>query len=400
MTKQDTKRFTRVPGNFQGFLAGDYASGSLLLLATLVAILVANGPFSDPYRHFLERSLLLRIGPFALKETVREWINATLMALFFLSVGLEIKREIVLGSLNSLRKAALPVAGAIGGMLVPAFIYAWMNWNQPSVVGWAIPMATDPAFAIAILSVLRTRIPMGLRAFLISLAVVDDIGAIIVIALVYHEGFLLTPILISLAIVILLLLINRAGVQSLLPYLILGVFLWFAILGSGIHTSIAGVILALTIPVTSQAKELDAPLTRLEHMLAPWVNYLILPVFALSNAAISFQGISLSSILLTPVVTGLFLGLLLGKPLGIVFVSFMAVLFRAAHLPDGVRWEHLIGAGFLGGIGFTTSIFLANLAFAGDLRFGYSKIGILSASMIAAILGWLILMKIPSTEHE
>jgi NhaA family Na+:H+ antiporter len=285
-------------------------------------------------------------------------------------------------------------------MLTPAFIYALMNWNRPSMIGWAIPMATDPAFAITILSVLRSRIPAGLRAFLVSLAVVDDIGAIVVIALIYHEGFLLPPILISLAIVILLLLINRAGVSSLLPYLILGAFLWVAFKGSGIHTSVAGVVLALTIPVRSLNQEQNVPLIRLEHALIPWVNYLILPVFALSNAGITFQDVSFATIVLTPVVPGIFLGLLIGKPLGIVLASFLAVFLRAAHLPQGVYWKHIAGAGFLGGIGFTTSIFLANLAFAGNLLFDQSKIGILTASIFAATLGWLILMKVSTAERQ
>jgi NhaA family Na+:H+ antiporter len=243
---------------------------------------------------------------------------------------------------------------------------------------------------------------VGLRAFLVTLAVVDDIGATIVIALVYHEGFLLFPILISLAILILLLLINKAGVQNLFPYLVLGVFLWAAFMAAGIHTSVAGVILALTIPVRSHHTGEDGPATRLQDALTPWVNYIILPVFALSNAGITFLGTSLSAVFLAPVVVGTFLGLLIGKPLGIVAACFAAVLLHLAHLPEGVSWRHLVGAGLLGGIGFTTSMFLAGLAFGGDVLFDYSKIGILPASVSAAILGWLFLRMIsrPETANQ
>jgi len=360
---------------------------------------MANGPLSEAYHSLLEYNPTLRVGPLEITETAREWINKTLMAVFFLTVGLEIKRELVQGSLSSVRKAALPVAGAIGGMLVPALIFVLINWNQPGIVGWAIPMATDPAFAIAVLSILRNRIPTGLRAFLVTLAVVDDIGATIVIALVYPDGFLPFPILVGLAVVILLLLINKAGVQSLLPYLFLGIFLWMAFIESGIHTSVAGVILALTIPVNSAYKDRAGPATRLENGLVPWVNYFILPLFALANAGISFRESSLSAMFRTPVAIGVFLGLLLGKPMGIVAACVAAVYLGAAHLPAGVRWKHLIGAGFLGGIGFTTSIFLANLAFVENVLFDHSKIGILSASMIAAVLGW-VLLKISTKQGE
>jgi NhaA family Na+:H+ antiporter len=400
MKRQIPQRAVLIFQNIQVFLRSDYASGSLLLLATLGAMFLANGPLSGSYYHLLDYNLTLRIGSLEITEIAREWINKTLMAIFFLTVGLEIKEELVLGSLSSVRKAALPVTGAIGGMLVPALIFVLINRHQPSIVGWAIPMATDPAFAIAILTVFRNQIPSGLRAFLVALAVVDDIGATIVIALIYHERFFLIPILVSLAIIILLFLINRAGVQNLLPYLCLGILLWVAFIGSGIHTSVAGVILALTIPVRSRDKGQKGPVARLEHTLVPWVNYFILPIFALSNAGIIFQGTTLSAIFLTPVVIGVFLGLLIGKPLGIVTACLVAVYLDFAHLPKGVRWRHLVGAGFLGGIGFTTSIFLANLAFAGGMLFDYSKIGILSASVSAAILGCILLMVISPAESK
>jgi NhaA family Na+:H+ antiporter len=400
MNKQQTFQPASMLQNFQSFLNNDYAIGSLLLLATLGAILLPNGPWSDSYQVFLQHNLTLRLGPLEITENIQDWINSTLMAVFFLNVGLEIKQELVLGSLSSARKAALPVAGAIGGMIVPALVFTMFNWRQLTIIGWAIPMATHPAFAIAILSVLRNRIPAGLRAFLVTLAVVDDIGATLVIALVYHEGFSLLPILISAAIVLLLLLLNKASVRSLFPYLILGIFLWVAFMESGIHTSVAGVILALTIPVRSRHADQAGPVTRLERVLTPWVNYGILPVFALSNAGITFQGISLSAIFLTPVVVGIFLGLLVGKPMGIVAACLAVASLNLAHLPDGVRWRHLLGAGFLGGIGFTTSIFLANLAFTGDVLFDHSKIGILPASVSAAIIGWLVLRMIAGTEGE
>lgn len=400
MKRQRPRQSAPILHNLQVFFRSDYASGSLLLLATLGAILLANGHLSGPYHQLLEYNLTLRVWPLDSTETVREWLNKTLMAVFFLTIGLEIKQELVRGSLGSARKAALPVAGAIGGMLVPALMFAFINWNQPSIVGWATPMATDPAFAIAILSVLRNRIPKGLRAFLVTLAVVDDIGATIVIALIYHEGFLLFPILISLALVTLLLLINKAGVQSLFPYLIIGVFLWAAFIESGIHTSVAGMILALTIPLRSPYGEQASPVNRLENALVPWVNYFILPLFALSNAGIIFQETSLSTIFLEPVVMGVFLGLLIGKPIGIVAACIAAVYLGVTHLPKGIGWRHLLGAGFLGGIGFTTSIFLASLAFKVGVLFDYSKIGILSASISAAILGWFLLLISPRVNES
>lgn len=382
------------------FFGGDFGKGSLLILATLGAIFMVNGPFSESYQHILEQQLTIKVPPLDTSLAVRDWINAMLMSIFFFSVGLEIKREITSGSLHSIQKAMLPVAGALGGMIVPALIFVIFNWEKPGIVGWAIPMATDPAFVIAILAVLRKRIPAGLRAFLVTLAVVDDIGATIVIALVYHDGFNLAPALIGLGIVILLLLINRVGVQSLIPYLLLGIILWVSFIESGIHTSVAGVILALTIPMNIRHKEQVSPLEKLEHALLPWVNYLILPVFALANAGFVLQKLSISDIFLNPVVSGIFLGLLVGKPIGIITACMLAARLHIAHLPQGVRWKDLIGAGFLGGIGFTTSIFLASLAFKGDTLFEYSKLGILPASLSAAILGWFFLRAVSPKEKE
>lgn len=386
--------------NFQGFLHSDYSSSSLLVLATLVAIFMANGLFSEPYLQVLQHNLTLQLGPLSITETVRAWINATLMAVFFLTVGLEIKQEVALGSLSSFRQASLPVAGAIGGMAVPAAIFLLWNWNQSGVHGWAIPMATDPAFVIAILSVLRHRVPTGVRTFLIALAVVDDIGATVVIALVYNEGVHLAPLLISLIIVLLLALINKAGVKNLATYLLLGVFLWMAFLKSGIHTSIAAVILAFMVPVRSTGPILDAPLNRLERCLAPWVNYLILPVFALSNAGISFQETSLAGAFQSSIAPGVFFGLVIGKPLGIMVVSFLAVWLKVSRLPIGVHWQHMASASVLCGIGFTTSIFLASLAFEGGTQFAQSKIGILSASLVAALVGGVSILRATLAKNE
>jgi NhaA family Na+:H+ antiporter len=389
------RQSTSILALFLAFFRSDYASGSLLLLATLGAILLANGPVSAQYQQLLRSTWTVGVRPVEMTETVGEWLKAALMAVFFLAIGLEIKQELVMGSLSSGRKAALPVAGALGGMLTPALIFAFINRDRASVTGWAIPMATDPAFAIAILSVLRNRIPAGVRAFLVTLAVVDDIGATLVIALVYHAGLSLLPILVSLVIVTVLLVLNEAGVQSLFPYLLLGMFLWLAFIESGIHTSVGGMLLALTIPVRAPDQEQPSPGIRLENALLPWVNFCILPLFALLNAGIVFQELSRSTIFLEPIVIGVALGLLIGKPFGILMACFTAVSLGVAHLPRGVGWRHLLGVGFLGGIGFTTSIFLASLAFQEGASFDYSKIGILVASGSAAVVGSLLLLIAP-----
>ncbi|MDZ7845226.1 MAG: Na+/H+ antiporter NhaA [Anaerolineales bacterium] len=386
--------------NSPDFLNSDLVSAAVLVLATLAALIAANGPTSGGYDAVFDTSLRLNFGPWDVKQTVREWANALLMAIFFFSVGLEIKQELVAGSLSSRRSALMPAAGALGGMVIPGLIFIFLNRGQETITGWAIPMATDPAFTIAILSTLRKQVPQGLRALILALAVVDDIGATIVIALVYHHGLKLSPLMIILAISSLLLLMNRAGVQRLLFYFLVGGVLWVVFLDSGIHTSVGGVLLAMMIPAEKKGEGKGSLLVDVERSLSPWIKYLILPLFAFCNAGIYLREISLIQSLQSSVFSGSFWGLVAGKPAGILLFSSLAVLLGAAHLPRGIRWSHVAGGGFLSGIGFTTSIFLAGLAFGGGSAYKQSVLAILLASSVAALVGSVILIMIPSGDER
>ncbi|HEX2613327.1 MAG TPA: Na+/H+ antiporter NhaA [Fibrobacteria bacterium] len=377
---------------FRRFAALESAAGILLLGFALLALAWANSSWADLYFHLREFALPVQgLRGTAKSVTVEFLVNDALMAVFFLLVGLEIKRELVAGELNSLRRAALPAAGALGGMLVPAAIFIAWNSNGPAHRGWGIPMATDIAFALGVITLLGKRVPAGLKVFLAALAILDDLGAILVIALFYSGEVHFPALAAAGAIVAGLLLLNRAGVRRRMPYLIAGPFLWAALLLSGLHATLAGVLLAFCIPHGGAASADEAsPSEKIETTLGPWVNFAILPLFALVNAGIALSP-RVTGTLLEPLGLGIVLGLCLGKPLGITFFSWLAVRLRFATLPANVRWPHLLGAGILGGIGFTMSIFIAGLGLPDRALLNGAKLAVLAASSIAGIVGCLVL---------
>ena len=372
------------------FLHLEAASGVILFCAAMLALLMANSPWQPIYHAFLELPVRLQMGALDLHKPLLLWINDGLMAIFFLLVGMEIKREMQEGSLSSLRQASLPVLAAIGGMVFPALLY-WLVIRDHAELtsGWAIPMATDIAFALGVLSLLGSRIPTALKVFLLALAIIDDLGAIMVIALVYTDELHLLPLAMAAGLSVLLLLANRMRVMHLGIYLVLGAFLWIAVLKSGIHATIAGVILGFAIP--HRRAHPDTPLRRLEHQLHPWSSYFILPLFAFANAGLSFDGLSWSD-LTSGLPLAIIIGLLVGKPLGVLLTCWSAVKSGLAVLPANVTWRQLSGLAVLCGIGFTMSIFIAGLAFdSAGTHFELARFGILLGSLLAAVLGYSLL---------
>ncbi len=372
------------------FLKLEAASGILLMLVTVLALLSANSMLSPLYNAFLELPVQLRLGPLDLNKPLILWINDGLMAIFFLLVGLEVKREILQGELSSLPKLALPGIAAVGGMVVPALIYVLINSGDPvALKGWAIPAATDIAFALGILSLLGNRVPSVLKLFLLTLAILDDLGAIVIIALFYSAD--LSVIALGLAALSLGVLywLNRRGTIKLSPFLIVGAILWVCVLKSGVHATLAGVALAFAIPLRTGEK--PSPLLHLEHSLHPWVAFAIMPIFAFSNAGVSLSGLSFAD-LLAPVPLGIAAGLFMGKQLGIFLFAFVAVKIRIARLPDGTNWLEFYGMSILCGIGFTMSLFIASLSLdpSGPLA-APGRLGVLSGSFISALSGYFIL---------
>jgi Na+:H+ antiporter, NhaA family len=433
----DAPLIERVLGPFQRFVATTAAGGIVLLATTAIALLWANSGWAESYHHLWETPLTIGTPSVNLTLSLHAWVNDALMAVFFFLVGLEIKRETLVGELATRRSATLPVVAALGGMVVPALIYALINGGGSGAAGWGIPMATDIAFALGILALLGDRVPTGLRVFLAALAIADDLGAVLVIALFYTSAINWTALAGVGVVVLLLFALNRAGARSPLTYAILGVVLWVFMLKSGVHATIAGVLLALTVPARTRISEAQflaeaessladfraadepgttvlsnqghqealqrlenaadlaqAPLQRMEHALHRVVAFVIMPVFALANAGVPLTGVSAA--MGSPIALGVALGLLLGKPLGIMIASLAAVRAGAADLPTGVTWRHLHGASWLAGIGFTMSLFVAGLAF-GDLAvLDTAKIGVLGASGIAGIAGYMLLRKTTS----
>jgi len=377
---------------FLRFFQAEANSGIYLLASVGLALVLAN-TWPDSYTSALSHEFTLGIGAASLTEPLISWINEGLMTIFFFVVGLEIKRELLIGELSRLKQAVLPVMAAIGGMLVPAGIYILINASGDGAHGWGIPMATDIAFAIGVLALLKKRIPFALKVFLTALAIIDDIGAVIIIAIFYTDSVSLTALAVSLGLFILLLLANSLGVKSVSVYMLLGLGLWLAMFDSGVHATIAGVLLALTIPAISHKKSKprpEPPLQKLERILEPWVAYLIVPVFALANAGVRFSDNPLAS-LSEPIGLGIVLGLVLGKQLGVTLFSWIAVRTGIGSMPRGVTWRHLHGAACLAGIGFTMSLFVTLLAFEQASQLAAAKIAILAASMIAGLLGWMLL---------
>ena len=372
-------------------LSREALAGLVLLAAAVLALIVANSPWHGLYNQLLESHVALGVAPFVLEKSLLHWINDGLMAIFFLVVGLEIKREMVKGALSSTKTAALPVIGAIGGMLLPAAIYAAINWGDPVAIrGWAIPAATDIAFAVGVLALLGPRIPLALKVFLLALAIIDDLGAIIIIALFYTTDLSVTALALAALGIAALALLNFAGSVRIWPYLLIGLFVWICVLKSGVHATLAGVATALAIPLTTNRDGESNPLERLEHTLSPWVSFLILPVFAFANAGVSLAGITMDQAL-SSVPLGIALGLVLGKSIGIFVFSQAAIAMRIGEMPAGATNIQLFGTSVLGGIGFTMSLFIGMLAFSDPTLGAEVRLGVLSGSLVSALLGYIIL---------
>jgi len=393
------------------------------LVATAIALAWANSPWSGGYESLWTTEVRLSVGGFELSEDLRHWVNDALMVIFFFVVGLEIKRELVVGELNDLRKASLPIVAALGGMIVPAAFYLALNTSGAGTTGWGIPMATDIAFAIGVLALLSNRVPSGLKVFLLSLAIVDDIGAILVIAVFYAGGVEFAWLTAAAAGVVLILVLRRANVYWVPVYVVIGAGVWLATLESGVHATIAGVALGLLAParatdpggfsdvlqraselssepdayslrgVALQANETVSVAERLEHLLHPWSSFLIIPLFALANAGVVLSSEALGDAVTSRITLGIVLGLVAGKLIGISGASWLAIRFGLARAPEGVGWIHLVGGAAVAGIGFTVSLFITALAFDDPSVVGAAKIGVLAASLIAGAIGAALLLR-------
>jgi NhaA family Na+:H+ antiporter len=419
---------------FQRFFSRIVRGAYPLFFATIAALVWANVSY-DSYHSVWHFELTISLGHFQISKSLIHWIDEALMALFFFTVGLEIKRELLVGELASPKKALLPVAAALGGMLIPAAIYAALNVNTPGAHGWGIPMATDIAFSLAVLAVLGKRIPLGLKVFLSAFAIADDLGAVMVIALFYTKSIAWNYLFLTIPFLLVLAIANYFWIRWTLVYALLGICVWFTIMGSGIHATVAGVIVAMFIPAQGKydtdtylnrvqrslsdfqcepgscgysillnprhlnacqqieiaCHDLQTPMQRLEHGLQSWIAYLVLPLFAMANAGLSFKGIDMSQAFTHPVTLGIIMGLVVGKPAGICLFTYLAYKVLKTPLPAGVRWSQIVGAGILGGIGFTMSLFIAGLSFSSAEFIGFSKIGIFLASLVSGALGLFIL---------
>lgn len=420
---------------FQTFFKTEAAGGILLLAAAAVALAWANSPLSASYADLWGTYLTVGGGPLVIEKPLLLWVNDGLMAIFFFVVGLEIKREVLAGELAQPRKAALAIAAALGGMVVPALLYTTVTMGTDRVAGWGIPMATDIAFALGVLALLGSRAPLALKVFLTAVAIVDDLGAVMVIALFYTAELNVTALVISLVLVGVLVVANRLGIQRPAVYGLIGLAVWVAMLKSGVHATVAGVLVALTIPATRRIDEVafseragellarfregiagspttpspdqmaavhslevacehvETPLQRLEHQLHGFVAFFVMPVFALANAGVAF-GADVGALVGDAVALGVALGLIVGKPLGVMTLAFVSVKLGLAALPTGVTWRHVLGVSFLTGIGFTMSIFIATLAFGEGPLLDSAKVGILAASVVSGLLGALVLLRL------
>jgi NhaA family Na+:H+ antiporter len=426
------------------FLHREASGGILLIICTVIALVWANSPWFESYHHLWHTYITINFGDLlSLDYSIHHWINDGLMVIFFFTVGLEIKRELLVGELSSMQKASLPIAGAIGGMVVPAILYAIFNAGGEGADGWGIPMATDIAFVVGIMALLGPRVPLTLKIFVLALAIADDIGAVLVIAIFYTSEISITALIIAAIVLVILFLLNRLGTKSLIPYTILGIILWLAFLKSGVHATIAGVLLAFTIPASSRfntnefsdrvkqlIKNFDetgdhwknvlnnaqrqhdvhaietscervlTPLQRFEHGLHPYVAFFIIPVFALANAGVTLAGLDILGALLSPISLGIIVGLFIGKQFGIFAFSYVAVKLKLASLPEGINWKNLYGAGMLAGIGFTMSLFIAGLAFVDPALLDLSKIGVLTGSLLSGIVGFIYLKSTPEKTNS
>lgn len=437
------KAFQRVVTPFEHFLHAQTTTGLILMFMTVLALILANSPLAETYSHFFHMNIDLSVGSWSLSHSLHHWINDGLMAIFFFMVGLEIKREILVGELSNIKVAILPILAAIGGMILPALIYLSVNYGTPSANGWGIPMATDIAFAISALVLLGRRVSPALVTFLVALAIVDDLGAVIVIAIFYTEQIQFLPLILAGVSFTIMVAFNRFGIHMILPYFIVGLFMWFFMLESGVHATIAGVIAALAIPskpkrtpqnFTMHAKNLldeydnypvatdntmheeqkaillnvkdsidsvGSPSGRLEHDLHLPVALIVIPLFALANAGISIDFSSIGETILSKVSLGVMMGLVLGKVLGIAGVAWLAIKLKIAKLPENSTMTQIFGVAFLGGIGFTMSIFVADLAFLGSPELIFqAKVGILLASLLSGFIGYVWLYKNANAQEE
>ncbi|WP_434940276.1 Na+/H+ antiporter NhaA [Shewanella sp. HL-SH8] len=378
----------------KNFLSQESAGGIILMISVALAMILANSPLSGFYEGFLNTGVQVRVGSLDINKPLLLWINDGLMALFFLLIGLEVKRELLEGALSTVAKASLPTFGAIGGMVFPALFYLMFNYSDPATqVGWAIPAATDIAFALGIMALLGSRVPVSLKVFLLALAIIDDLGVIVIIALFYSTDLSMLSLIIAAIAIVLMIVLNRKGVTSLAPYGLLGFILWVAVLKSGVHATLAGVIIAFCIPL--RAKDGTSPSEHLEHGLHPWSTFLILPVFAFANAGLSLANMTLGSFA-EPITIGIILGLVLGKPIGVLLFSYLAVKLKWAELPPGIGWGQIAPVAAMCGVGFTMSVFIASLAFENSpAAFGdFARLGILTGSLLAALIGYFWLDKV------
>lgn len=417
------------------FLHKEASGGILLIIFTVVALAWANSPWSALYHDLWHTHLVVAIGNLLTFDySVHHWINDGLMVIFFFTVGLEIKRELLVGELSSMQKASLPIAAALGGMIVPAVLFVLFNSGGEGAGGWGIPMATDIAFVVGIMALLGPRVPLTLKIFVLALAIADDIGAVMVIAIFYTSEISIAALIVAAVVLISLVILNKLGTKSIIPYTILGIILWVAFLKSGVHATIAGVLLAFTIPASARyntkrfsdktkdllnkfdetgehgenvlsnegrqtdvmaieenCKKILTPLQRFEHGLHPWVSFFIIPLFALANAGVTLAGMDVFGALTSPVSLGIIVGLFIGKQVGIFGFSWLAVKLKLASLPEGVNWRMIYAAGILAGIGFTMSLFIAGLAFNDEALINLSKIGVIAGSLISGIIGYVLL---------
>ena len=375
----------------KNFFAREEKSGILLLLFATLALITVNSPLNSLYYDIKYTDVPISLGEFNFTKTISHWVNDGLMAIFFFVIGLELKREILEGELSSFDRMVLPAIAAIGGMVAPAIIYVLININNPeNMSGWAIPTATDIAFSLAVLLIIGKNVPLSLKVFLLSLAIIDDLGAVLIIAFFYTAQISGTYLIYSLIVFVLLILINRMGINKMYLYMILGIFLWYFVLKSGVHATIAGVLLATTIPNTSNNGLEHSMLKDLEHKLHNFVGILVLPIFAFFNSDINFADVTLSSIY-SPLSLGVILGLLLGKPIGITLFTYVGMKTNLFNLPENVTIKDVFGLSLLCGIGFTMSLFINGLAFSDPVLIDSSKLGIFIGSMISAVAGYLIL---------
>ncbi len=429
------RAFSRVLTPFEEFIHRQTTSGLLLMGSAIIALILANGAFAEAYRHLIHTPISLNVGSWVMNMSMHHWVNDGLMALFFFVVGLELKREIMVGELSDLRQAALPIIAAVGGMVVPALIYLAFNHDSQAALGWGVPMATDIAFAVGVLVLLASRVPKALITFLVALAIADDLGAVLVIALFYTQELALNWLMVSAALVIILMSFNYAGIRKAMPYFIIAVLLWYALLQSGVHATLAGVIGAFTVPARSKydpnlfadlineqidrfianrrqddslmmneklyaivqnlevsVQGVQTPLQRLEHIWHLPVAFIVIPIFAIFNAGIPLQLGTLSETFAHPVTLGVTLGLVFGKFIGITGACWIALRLGIGQLPSGTRFSQIAAVSVLAGIGFTMSIFIAELGFANQPEYLLmAKTGVLTASLVAGLVGftWL-----------